>query len=255
GGPPGVEQAQVLVEQASGFSSRTGPRPRRTSGRRCSRRRSATSAATKPGGSAKHRVIQDLKANSVNEAVALTERQVLPAIHDHAIDLAMLSAQARQGEVAWTLVLDLADAFMSVPLHVDENRLALYLQAAEGDFVAWRVLGFGGKPNPVAFGPVVSFAARTAQALFRPFAQSTARHASAAAFVLGRPFSRPPLWTARCGWKFGLALRAIALAARGAAFQKCFRGAGGVPDSGGERGQGSPSRGRSTPLVARPSLK
>ena len=35
-------------------------------------------------GSSKHRLIQDLRANDVNRAVALPERQVLPRPVDHA---------------------------------------------------------------------------------------------------------------------------------------------------------------------------
>ena len=36
-----------------------------------------------------------------------------------------------------------------------------------GGFVVWRTLGFGGRPNPLVFSRVASFACRTAQALLR----------------------------------------------------------------------------------------
>ena len=193
--PPGVEKVQGLVDQGFGilfedraaaesyFSAPVFPAPLGNISRE------------KPDGTTKHRVIQDLKANLVNSAVTLAERQVLPTIVDHALDVALLSARAQGGDVTWTLVLDFADAFMSVPLHPDEqpfncahvghrlrrSRPAIYPQEAlEGGFVVWRVLGFGGKPNPVVFGRVASFAARTAQALLRPFARSEAGHAAAA---------------------------------------------------------------------------
>ena len=70
---------------------------------------------------------------------------------------------------------------MSVPLHPEEQRFncahAGFLvkrtrdplidgEPSEGAFVVWRTLGFGGKPNPLVFSRVASFAARTAQALF-----------------------------------------------------------------------------------------
>ena len=44
----------------------------------------------KDDGSVKHRLIQDLRVNGVNDAVVLTERQVLPRGIDHGIDLAVL---------------------------------------------------------------------------------------------------------------------------------------------------------------------
>ena len=37
-----------------------------------------------------------------------------------------------------------------------------------GNFVVWRVLGFGGRPNPVVFSRGASFAARCAQGLLEP---------------------------------------------------------------------------------------
>ena len=48
---------------------------------------------TKPkaDGSTKHRLIMDLRASSVNEASAVSERQVLPRFGDHARDVAISS--------------------------------------------------------------------------------------------------------------------------------------------------------------------
>ena len=69
---------------------------------------------------------------------------------------------------------------MSLPLHPSEMRFncaraetrlsrgrdCLYhLEPASGCFVVWRVLGFGGRPNPLLFARAASFATRTAQAL------------------------------------------------------------------------------------------
>ena len=125
----------------------------------------------KPDGSLKHRVIQDLRANSVNLAVRVPERQVLPRPIDHARDLADLSAS---GHTWATLIMDFKDAFMSIPLLEAERRFCCAAvpqgisskTTASGTFVVWKVLGFGGRSFPLVFSRVASFAARTAQAIF-----------------------------------------------------------------------------------------
>ena len=136
-----------------------------------------------PDGKRKNRLIQDLRANLVNTAVELPERQVLPRGIDHGRDLALLSAERRPEEDVYTMILDYKDAFMSVPLASLERRFncantgfdlqrtrpPLYEdEPAIGRFVVWRVLGFGGKPNPLVFSRGASFASRTAQALLGP---------------------------------------------------------------------------------------
>jgi len=132
---------------------------------------------TRQDGSLKHRVIQDLRANSVNRVVRLPERQVLPRPIDHGRDLADLAALGRTS----TLVMDFEDAFMGVPIRAEEQRFCCATvpqgirrsrapisndEPREGTFVVWRVLGFGGRSFPVVFSRPASFAARTAQALF-----------------------------------------------------------------------------------------
>ena len=74
----------------------------------------------KPDGSRKTRVIMDLKWNLVNEAVSLSERQVLPTVFAHAADLADLGDHAAEREEIHTLILDFSDAFMGVPLAASE---------------------------------------------------------------------------------------------------------------------------------------
>ena len=103
-----------------------------------------------------------MRKNRVNEAAAVPERQVLPAVLDHGRDLALLAAGAADVEI-WTLILDWANAFMGVPLAPGERPFNLCVLEAparrdkpplydgeprEGTVVAWRVLGFGGRPNP-----------------------------------------------------------------------------------------------------------
>ena len=65
--------------------------------------------------------------------------------------------------ISATLILDFKDAFMTVPLHRSEQpynccevpegitrtrQTAFEGEVASGTFVVWRVLGFGGRPNP-----------------------------------------------------------------------------------------------------------
>ncbi|CAK0887156.1 unnamed protein product, partial [Prorocentrum cordatum] len=158
--PPGVEQLQRLVNQGFGilfedraaaeafYSTAVFPAPL------------GNITRTKPDGATKHRIIQDLKVNLVNSAVTLAERQVLPTIIDHALDVALLSSWAQEGGVSWTLALDFADAFMSVPLHPDEQ-----------PFNCAHVGHALRRDRPPAYP----------QALLRPFARSGCGRAAAAA--------------------------------------------------------------------------
>ena len=68
----------------------------------------------KSDGSIKHRLIQDLKASTVNSASTVPERQVLPRFTDHARDLALASAG---GSEVGVFVVDFKNAFMTLPLH------------------------------------------------------------------------------------------------------------------------------------------
>ena len=134
----------------------------------------------KPDGSWKFRVIQDQRRNDVNAAVRLPERQVLPRPLDYAKDLALHSRAVTHHETVKVLVLDFANAFMSIPLHPRERPFNVTLveeaisrqrpplrpdEPQSGKCLVWRVLGFGGKPKPLVHSRVASFAARTAQAL------------------------------------------------------------------------------------------
>jgi len=128
----------------------------------------------------------DLKANEVNSTVTTPERLVLPTVFHHGRDRALLldhlSRQPSADHVVATMVLDLKDAFMGIPLALEEQPYntceldrPVYRHRPEqypgeprcGYFVAWSVLGFGGKPNPLVFARCAAFACRTAQALLR----------------------------------------------------------------------------------------
>ena len=109
---------------------------------------------TKPDGSIKHRLIQDLKRNHVNKAVVLPERQVLPRPIDHGVDIARLASELKPGAVLASMVLDFKNAFMQVPLVAEEmpyncasvaqgiNRTRAAFDDQEpdsGSFVVWQV--------------------------------------------------------------------------------------------------------------------
>ena len=109
----------------------------------------------KHDGSLKNRIIQDLKTNQVNLTASTHERTVLPRGIDHGIDFAALAQRARgcSGGVVKVLILD---AFMSIPLHEEERRfnVAVLQQppfVGSGRVIVWRVLGFGGKSNPLVY--------------------------------------------------------------------------------------------------------
>jgi len=141
----------------------------------------------KEDGSRKVRVIMDLRRNRVNDATRVPERQVLPTIHHHALDLLRLTRGLGVDEQIHTMVLDFENAFMGIPLaRVEQCFNACYLEVpvvrtraaafpdevGSGQLIVWQVLGFGGKPNPLVYSRAASFAARTGQALLRPSAAS-----------------------------------------------------------------------------------
>ena len=86
----------------------------------------------KDNGELKHRLIQDLRANGVNETISLPERQVLPRGLDHGIDLAVLGENRSEGVEVHTLVLDFKNAFMTIPLHPDERRFTILQKKLTG---------------------------------------------------------------------------------------------------------------------------
>ena len=71
----------------------------------------------KPSGELKHRLVQDLRINRVNELARLQERQVLPRGQDHAADICFAADWCPTGsDGVSVLILDFTDAFMSIPL-------------------------------------------------------------------------------------------------------------------------------------------
>ena len=128
-----------------------------------------------PGGPDKHRLIQDLRSNGVNDVVSIAERQVLPRFLDHAQSLAEFS---QRGPTS-VLILDFSNAFMTIPASSGElafncceveepmtlKRPLLDQEARQGTFIVWRVLGFGGRSYPLLYSRVASCVARATQAM------------------------------------------------------------------------------------------
>ena len=69
----------------------------------------------------KHRLIQDLKKNRVNRVCKVPERQVLPHPLDHTQDLTQCATAADEDWIVATLIIDVCNAFMPVPIHDEEK--------------------------------------------------------------------------------------------------------------------------------------
>ena len=133
----------------------------------------------------------------MNVCTGIPERQVLPRFVDHARDLAIASVPSTSGTADGAprrvrhpvaggrvgisiLVLDFKHAFMTVPANPGEQRYNCCMveqplqrnrppldpgEPAGGTFIAWRVLGFGGRPYPLLYARVATQVARLTQAL------------------------------------------------------------------------------------------
>ena len=124
----------------------------------------------KKEGGWKHRIIQDLRISRINDTASTFERVVLPRPADHAGDLARFAVRS---EAVASLLIDYEDAYMMVPLHESERKYncAVVENLVAGEaakVIVWRVLGFGGRANPLVYARVASCAARTAQGLYSP---------------------------------------------------------------------------------------
>ena len=112
-------------------------------------------------------MIQDLRFNHINDRVRPPERPVTPRFVDYASDIAYGTSRGD----AQSMILDFADAFMAVPSSPEEARYNCCLvddgqaihrtrppldpeEPAEGTFLVWLVLGFGGKSFPLLFARV-----------------------------------------------------------------------------------------------------
>ena len=94
--------------------------------------------------------------------------------------MALLTEIKGSNEILANLVLDFRDAFMSLPLHDQEQAFTASVvpeglcrkrkalrpdEPNRGTVLLWRVLGFGAKPNPLVYARAASLAMRVGQAL------------------------------------------------------------------------------------------
>ena len=157
GGQPARDQLCELVEQGFGILYTTQSAAEKELGVRCYPAPLGDVVRPVPGAPAKHRLIQDLRRNRVNACAAVPERQVLPRFEDHARDVAVASEGWSGTSI---LILDYKNAFMTVPASGAEQQYNCCVleepvhrhrepltpdEPKSGKFVAWRVLGFGGR--------------------------------------------------------------------------------------------------------------
>jgi len=124
GSPPGHEIVQKHVDQGFGELFSDQASAERALGSPVTPAPLGCISKQREDGSYKHRVIMDLRANAVNDAVATPERQVLPTVFHHGRDIAWLAdvlPQMGSDSVLATMVLYFKDAFMGIPLHPAER--------------------------------------------------------------------------------------------------------------------------------------
>ena len=204
---PGLTLVQEHVDNGFGLLLRDKKHAEELCGARVFPAPLGNTTKPKGDGSLKHRLIQDLRRNGVNASVDLPERQVLPRPVDHAKALAKLARSAGKDEGVSVLVLDFRNAFMSIPLALTERRFNCAEvreglqrrrpkldehEVDEGSFVLWRVLGFGGRPNPLVYSRAASFAMRSAQALLGPPTKKDQKKGLARG--AGQLFVDDPIW-------------------------------------------------------------
>ena len=167
GGHPARDQLQKLVDQGFARVVRSRREAEAELGGKCFPAPLGDVVKLLPDGEEKHRLIQDLRRNLINDRVLLPERAVLPRFVDHAVDVALASGK---GECE-TFIMDYENAFMAVPSDPREDRYNCCLlevghpmrrtrppvhpnEPVEGSFLIWRVLGIGGKAFPLLYARV-----------------------------------------------------------------------------------------------------
>ena len=168
GKQPALDELRALVEAGYGRLYKDRKEAERALGGDCFPAPLGNVTKLGPDGVTKHRLIQDLRRNLVNDCAGVPERQVLPRFLDHALDLAEASA-ATDADGVDTLILDFRRAFMSIPVSRAELRYNCCLsteplrrargpldatEPEEGTFIVWNVLGFGGRTYPLLYARV-----------------------------------------------------------------------------------------------------
>ena len=125
-------------------------------------------------GTLKRRFIWDLLRSSVNEAVALDERIVLPRLQDLVEDILALQRLVRRrghsddGSPVGVeqLVIDIADAFHNIPTTRAERRFCC--AKVGGMYIVFRALCMGGRASPNVWGRFAAGCGRILAAVADP---------------------------------------------------------------------------------------
>ena len=126
----------------------------------------------KEGGEKKRRVVIDLRRSGGNGKSRLPEKLVLPRPQDV---IQMLKEMNQRGEgqaiskhAAEFVVIDIADAFTTLPLHVDEHKHAVSPSNRPNEILVFKALLFGYKTAPLLYSRFGAFLARLLQACVDP---------------------------------------------------------------------------------------
>jgi len=111
------------------------------------------------------RLISDDRRSGINSHVKVGERVVLPRLRDALQDaLWMMEAHKGATELGF-FVVDVKDAFHTLPVCDDEKHLQVFLSAA-GRFEVLNTIVFGGRASPLVWGRAGALMGRSGQALF-----------------------------------------------------------------------------------------
>ena len=123
---PGVQLVEEHLNKGFGFLFRDQQEAEAFLGQKCHPAPLGNISKPKPGGGTKHRLIQNMKKNLVNRVSRVPERGVLPRPADHARDMSWCALRKKRKNqkkrmCCATLIIDYKDAFMTIPLHKNEQ--------------------------------------------------------------------------------------------------------------------------------------
>ena len=130
----------------------------------------------KPDNTKKLRIVIDLKRSGGNAKSELPERLVLPRPLDAVQSLRdlrrrRLEAGQKDSEAEFALI-DISDAFTTLPLHEKELKHSLSPSTREGEILQFRALLFGYRTAPLLYSRLAAMMSRLLQAIVDPLCAS-----------------------------------------------------------------------------------
>ncbi len=126
----------------------------------------------KENGEKKRRVVTDLRRSGGNSKAKLAEKLVLPRPQDVVQMVKEMNQKGTRGtssrHSAEFVVVDIADAFTTLPLHEDEHRHAVTPSNRPNEILVFKALLFGFKTAPLLFSRFGALLARFLQACVDP---------------------------------------------------------------------------------------